>query len=85
MSFFVCAECTAKGTHSRVVVAPARLIRGHRAEYYENGELHVHDAGYRITHARCEQGHSWEHRGVTPCPTCGAQVAPENSDAFGRA
>lgn len=83
-----CPECLsvgATGAASRVVERDKRVIKGDNKQFWdERGQHHVHDLTCVVTPFACSEGHAWEHRSKSPCPTCRDVVDPRTHDDFGR-
>lgn len=72
-----CPECEAAGLASVVRLGQKRRVRGGDDQFWDvDDNFHHHTSAKVITPISCSQGHSWEHVGVTNCPTCGVPVNP---------
>lgn len=73
-----CPTCVAEGTVSRFWQVGDGVVTLGSTEHYwdEAGNFHNHTTKSVVTNYMCSLGHFTQHKGITPCPTCGKQVDP---------
>lgn len=75
----ICPTCQAEGKTSTIRIGERMTTLMYCAPFYdEQGAYHHHDLNIKTQSYSCSQGHAWDEKSRTPCPSC---VWPEKAAA----